>query len=477
MVGTAVVIRIARAMQMTDDPDVRKVHGSAIPRIGGVAIAAATLAMTILVLALDNAVGEAFYKVQAHVIVLLAAALFMFIIGFVDDIRNLRARTKLLAQVIAALAVCAFGVRISSVNISSWFTLDLGWLAWPVTIFWIVGITNAVNLIDGLDGLAAGISAVACGVIAILALYTGQTVMAVLMLALLGSLTGFLYFNFNPAKVFLGDSGSLFLGFLLGSSSVMCAMKSATLVGLALPAVALGIPIFDTLFSILRRILERRSIFAPDRSHIHHRLLDMGLTQRHAVILMYLVTLTAAALGMFMMVTRDAGTIVVFACLAMLLMLVFRLVGSVRLRETLAGLQHNLAVARRGREYKRDFEHSELRIREARSFSAWWRVVCAAAAKMDFAWLALDLTNGNRTPKTLVWRRHDYDPAAHQTIKMVIPMRQHRPGFPLQIEAAIEVNGSLESAGYRAALFSRLIDEHRLEELPRLAGRAAGRSS
>ena len=138
--------------------------------------------------------------------------------------------------------------------------------------------------------LQQGISAIACGVIAILAIHGGQAVMAVLMLALLGSLCGFLVFNFNPAKIFMGDCGSLFLGFTIAFSGVMCASKSSALVGLALPILALGIPIFDTLFSMLRRFLERRSLFSPDRSHFHHRLLALGLKQRHVVVVSYAVT-------------------------------------------------------------------------------------------------------------------------------------------------------------------------------------------
>ncbi|HEW78408.1 MAG TPA: undecaprenyl/decaprenyl-phosphate alpha-N-acetylglucosaminyl 1-phosphate transferase, partial [Phycisphaerales bacterium] len=277
---TPIVIRLARRFKMVDSSDIRKVHSRPVPRIGGVAVFVPMMVLTISVLFLNNDIGDKFHGIQPKIIVLLSAAAFMFLVGLIDDIKGLRARVKFLCQLAAAITVCAFGIRITSIAVSDWFTLNLGWFSWPLTLFWIVGVTNAVNLIDGLDGLAAGISAIACGVMVVLALYFGQPVMAVIMLSLCGALTGFLFFNFNPAKVFMGDCGSLFLGFTLASASVMCATKSHAIVGLTLPIIALGIPILDTLFSMLRRFLERRSIFSPDRSHFHHRLLALGLHQR-----------------------------------------------------------------------------------------------------------------------------------------------------------------------------------------------------
>ena len=249
MLATPAAARLARALRIMDVPGVRRVHRSATPRLGGLSLVAATLTMLVLVLMLDNVIGQAFRRVQARLIALLVGGMLVFLGGVVDDVRGLRPSAKLLVEIAAAALVCALGVRIGSVSVAG-VTLELGWLSWPLTILWIVGITNAVNLIDGLDGLAAGISLIACGAIAVLAVHLGQPIMTVLMLALCGSLTGFLVFNFHPARVFLGDSGSLFLGFTIAAGSVMCATKSATLVGLGLPALALGVPIFDTAFSV-----------------------------------------------------------------------------------------------------------------------------------------------------------------------------------------------------------------------------------
>jgi len=355
---TPVVIWLARRLSIVDVPGARHVHTKPTSHIGGVAISLSMMCPTIAVLFLSNVIGDAFQDILPKLIVLLSAAGFIFFVGLIDDIKTkgLRARIKFLAQMAAAIAVCAVGIRIKSVAVTDWLTFDFGWFSWPLTIFWIVGITNAVNLSDGLDGLAAGISAVACGVIAVFAIYSGQVVMAVLMLALLGSLSGFLFFNFNPAKIFLGDCGSLFLGFMIASSSVLSLTKSSALVGLALPVLALGIPIFDTLFSMLRRFLERRSMSAPDRRHFHHRLLDLGLKQRHVVITIYVVTLLSASLGMFMMVTSDANSLIVIFCILLLLLLIFRVVGSVRLQEIIAGLQKKYAVRHQVQEEIKSFE-------------------------------------------------------------------------------------------------------------------------
>jgi UDP-GlcNAc:undecaprenyl-phosphate GlcNAc-1-phosphate transferase len=283
------------------------------------------------------------------------------------------------------------------------------------------------------------------------------------MLALLGSLTGFLFFNFNPARIFLGDSGTLFVGFVLASASVMCTVKSATLVGLALPALALGLPIFDTLMSIVRRVLERRSIFSPDRNHIHHRLLMMGLHQRSAVIVMYAVTLLAACLGLFMMVSRDTGALIIFVVASLLILALFRIAGAIRLRESLGILKRNLGTARQTRAERRQFEDVELRMRETESFEEWWAALCDAAENMDFVWMSLSLKHRDRAVVTSVWRRPGPPALAGRAVRIAMPVGSYRSGHSVWVDAAVMVNGSLEAAGRRTTLFERLIDEHRMK--------------
>ena len=462
LVITPIVIRLARRLRIVDIPGPRHSHTEPISHIGGVAIFVSMMCPAIGVLFLSNAVGVAFRGILSELIVLLCAAGFIFCIGLIDDIKTkgLRARIKFLAEIAAAIAVCAAGVRIESVAIADWLTLDFGWFSWPLTIIWIVGITNAVNISDGLDGLAAGIAAIACGVIAVFAVHSGQVVMAVLMLALLGSLTGFLFFNFNPAKIFMGDCGSLFLGFTIASASVMCATKSTALVGLALPVLALGVPIFDTIFSMLRRFLERRSMFSADRRHFHHKLFDMGLKQRHVVITIYVMTLLSAGLGMFMIVARDISALMIFLCILLLLLLAFQVVGSVRLRDTIAALQKKYAITKQGHDEIRDFEDAQLNFRNARTYEQWWSAICKAAEQMDFAWLSLKTTDKDGTVRTKVWRTTEAPPDMSKVVLMTIPFSANGSEASSEFEIAISVNGSYESAGHRAKLFGRLIDEH-----------------
>jgi UDP-GlcNAc:undecaprenyl-phosphate GlcNAc-1-phosphate transferase len=464
LVITPIVIYFTHALKIYDKPDVRKVHASAIPRIGGLAIFLSAISLSITALFLDNKIGEAFRSVQAQVITLLGAATFIFLVGLTDDLRGIRARYKLLAQVAAAVTMYLAGLRIDLLSVADLFTLHLGWFSFPVTIFWIVAITNAVNLIDGLDGLAAGISAAVCAVIAIFALDIGQPLMVVLMLALLGSLSGFLFFNFNPARIFMGDCGSMFLGFVLASSSVLCATKSRTIVALALPTLALGLPIFDTIFSIIRRYLKRRGIMSPDRGHLHHILLNMGLHHRQVVIIMYVLTAIASGMGMFMMLTKDVGTVAIFFSVLLLLVLVFRVVGAIRLKDTLADLRQKKTIARHAKQEIENFEKTELHFQQAKTFDQWWQAICLATERMGFAKNALPLTNRDGTKRLLVWEK-DGENGEDDIIQMTLPVRDRRASSPLKLEVKVYANGSLESACRRVTLFSRLLEEYSVANL------------
>jgi UDP-N-acetylmuramyl pentapeptide phosphotransferase/UDP-N-acetylglucosamine-1-phosphate transferase len=461
MAVTPLVARLSRRLRVMDQPGPRKVHTTAVPRLGGVSLVIVTVVMVAAAMALDNRIGDALRHVGTPLEVLAVTALAVFAVGLIDDIRGLGVGSRLAVEFAAAIVLAACGVRIDSISVGQWGTVTFGWMAWPLTVFWIVGVTNAVNLIDGLDGLAAGISAVACGVVAALAIASGNIVMAVLMLALLGGLTGFLVFNFHPARIFLGDCGSIFLGFVLAASSVLCATKTATLVGLGLPALALGIPIFDTLFSIVRRALERRSVFSPDRGHIHHRLLAMGLRQRHVVILMYGVTLAATGLGMFMVAARDAASLAVFAGILVLLILLFRLVGIVRLRRTLITISHHAVLAYRAAGDRRRLDQAAMRMQEATSFEAWWTQVGGAAEAMRLSRVLLGLHNRDGSRRTLVWQRLD-GRFAGSALHVTVPLRARRQGDQLEMRVDVPIVESAEEAGRRLILFARLMDEQGL---------------
>jgi len=479
---TPFVIRLAWRVGAVDKPSIRSVHTLPIPRIGGVAIYLSSMCLILPLLFLNNPIGDRFRTTELQVITLFSAATAIFAIGLVDDLKGLPARFKFMVEVLGAGALCLAGVKIGQLDITDGFVLRLGWMAYPTTILWIVGITNAVNMSDGLDGLAAGVAAIACGVIAVLSIHgstihtglaqSNDAMMAVFALALLGSLSGFLFFNFNPAKVFMGDCGSLFIGFVIASASVMCVSKSTALVALALPALALGIPIFDTLFSMLRRFLERRSLFAPDRSHFHHRLLDLGLSQRRAVVLIYAATLVSACLGLLTLVSSNMASLAILGGVFLLLMLLFRVVGVVRLRETFTRLQDKYKCACQGRDEKRTFENLELEFRRLRDTDQQWEAIQKAASQMDFAWILKARYRDGRIEEEL-WRSPDSKPDLSRIVTLTFPFGNGDPAVARQIEIAVCVNGSFEDASHRAALFGRLLDEYeqRLTVCPGCLGR------
>ena len=284
---TPAVILLAKRTGALDKPDARKVHKKPIPRIGGLAIYAGFMAAVIFVAIKFGLDAE---MVRETVGLVLSGSLIVAL-GLIDDYKNLPAKIKLLGQIgAAALLVAAFDVRIDFITDPFGDYIYLEWFAVPATMFWLVGLTNTVNLIDGLDGLAAGVSAIASFTIMLIALEQNFILVAVLTAALAGAALGFLKYNFNPAQIFMGDTGSMFLGFMLAGISVTGAVKSVATIALVVPVFALGLPILDTTFAIVRRVRGGVPIFKPDKGHLHHRLLSVGFTQRQAVLLMYVIS-------------------------------------------------------------------------------------------------------------------------------------------------------------------------------------------
>jgi len=214
----------------------------------------------------------------------------ILIIGVIDDLKPLAAKVKLGGQILAAGVLIWFNVSIEWISNPFGDILYLDYFSIPITILWVVSLTNTINLIDGLDGLAAGVSTIASVTILLLALQQGFGTVLIMSAALAGSALGFLHHNFNPAKIFMGDTGSMFLGYMLAAVSILGTVKSAATIALVVPSVALGLPIMDTAFAIIRRYTNGRSIFKPDKGHLHHRLLAIGLSQKQAVLLMYVIS-------------------------------------------------------------------------------------------------------------------------------------------------------------------------------------------
>ena len=472
MALTPIVIAWAKKRNWVDVPDARKVHRIPVARLGGMAIFAAVMAAILPVLLVRNNVGEQFRTSGMEVVALLLGGMVIFALGLYDDLRRARVRTKLGVEIAVALAICAAGIHIHHITVQGLFSIQFGWLGYLVTVLWIVGITNAMNLIDGLDGLAAGISAIACSVMAVLSIWEGNVILAIIMLALVGSLSGFLLFNFHPAKIFMGDCGSLFLGFMIASVSVLTAAKAEALVGIGLPILVLGIPIFDTFFSILRRFLNRRGIMSPDRSHFHHKLMDLGLKQQHVAIVAYLVTLVVSGLGMVMLLARSTASVLVFLSCLTLLLLAFRLAGSVGLHQTLKGIRQRAELARECHLERQSFEEAQLYFHNVETFDQWWRCLCKAADALGCAKVCIDLASLDNGHRSLMWEKIGNGDTAHmdqEVMHLCIPVSDHRAGQKHRVEIDILTRGSLEGASRRATLLARLAEEQGLGAVPETA--------
>ena len=273
---TPLVIKFAIKIGATDKPSDRKVHEKLMPRLGGLAIFIGVIA---------GYFSAGLY--EAKITGIIVGALIIIILGIFDDKYEISAKIKLAGQALAATAVIGSGLAIEVLNIPFLGIFDLGLFSYPITLFWILAITNAINLIDGLDGLSAGISSIVFASIFFLAFTGDKFLIMALSLILLGSTLGFLFHNFHPAKIFMGDTGSMFLGYSIAILSLLGLYKSVTLFSFVVPVMILGVPIFDTSFAIIRRLINRKPISAPDKSHLHHRLLALGLSHRNTVLVIY----------------------------------------------------------------------------------------------------------------------------------------------------------------------------------------------
>lgn len=302
IICTPIVRKIALKIGAVDHPNARKIHTEDIPRIGGVAIYAGFLVA--ILFGLITAYFTGVHLNPRPIIGLLAGGTIVFLSGLKDDLVGSRPMTKLIWQTIGAVVAIYFGVEISFFSNPFNGIIPLGLIAIPLTILWLVGMTNAINLIDGLDGLATGVIAISAGTLFFVALRTHQLEAALFIVAIAGAALGFLKYNFFPASIFLGDSGSYFLGFIVAAASIIGVFKTTLVVALIVPLLILGVPIFDTTFAILRRLKEKKSPFAADNKHIHHILIRAGLTQREAVMSIYIVCFLLSATALIMSLQR-----------------------------------------------------------------------------------------------------------------------------------------------------------------------------
>jgi UDP-GlcNAc:undecaprenyl-phosphate/decaprenyl-phosphate GlcNAc-1-phosphate transferase len=405
-----------------DAPNARKVHARITPRTGGVAIGLGFFAPLIAIFLTQAQVGRVFYQNVNYMVGLVLGGVLVLAIGVLDDLKGLGAKKKLLGQVVAATIAFVAGFRIEVVSLPIGGTIEMGVFAYFVTVFWIVGVINALNLIDGLDGLAAGIGFLAL-VFHFVIGYSNESIWVCLVAAsLAGAILGFLFYNFNPASIFMGDAGSMFIGFILALGAVNSGQKTPTTVALLTPIIAMGIPIMDTLFSIVRRFLERRPMFSPDRGHIHHRLLDMGFTHRRVVLILYSVSVGLVLLALLLRFSDHKWHMGVGLAILFMTVFVFaRLVGVVQRSAAMKRYRHGIRTrhtqlirATLPEAFRRG--PAVVTLDDARDYLRWFLV----AAEIEY----VEVVSEGADEPQIALRNQDYPEASRQpAISQGIPFK------------------------------------------------------
>jgi UDP-GlcNAc:undecaprenyl-phosphate/decaprenyl-phosphate GlcNAc-1-phosphate transferase len=315
---TPLIKKVAFLVGATDQPNQRKVHQSVMPRLGGLAIFISFI-FGVLILRPESPSSIAIF----------IGCLIIVVTGLLDDILELSAKVKLIGQLAAACTVVFFGdLQVAFINLPFGGQLQFGLLSIPFTIFWIVGITNAINLIDGLDGLAAGVSSIALITISGIALIQGNFFVVSVGMIVLASTLGFLIYNFHPAKIFMGDTGALFLGYIISVLSLL-GFKNVTFISFIIPVIILAVPISDTFFAILRRIIHKKPLGAPDKQHLHHCMLRMGYSHRQTVLLIYAMSAFFGLVAVIFSQARVGGALVLIAIVIVVIEIVAEKIGLV----------------------------------------------------------------------------------------------------------------------------------------------------
>lgn len=332
-----VVKRLALRHQWVDKPsEDRKIHSRPIPYVGGIAIViGACVGLCYFVGVSVGWPGAIAEQVYLPPLVLVVGALAMAVVGAYDDVNGLDFEYKFIFQIVMVSILIDSGFQIEQLPLPlAGGAVELGWMSVPVTMVWVVGVINAVNLLDGMDGLAAGTSLITFGSLAVTFAVTGLLANLALVLVVAGALVAFLYYNFNPASVFMGDCGSLFIGFVLATYSLTGSAQANSLMAFMLPLLAMGVPVLDTGLSILRRFIEERPLFSPDRDHIHHRLSRrFGLTHRGTVIVIYLINLMFGTIAVALATSSNHGRFFTFMMAAAVIYGLLRVLRYFRLRD------------------------------------------------------------------------------------------------------------------------------------------------
>jgi UDP-GlcNAc:undecaprenyl-phosphate GlcNAc-1-phosphate transferase len=353
----------------------RKIHGQPIPRLGGIAIVLAFFAPLVGLLLFQTEVGHLFVAEREHVIGLFGGGIAIAVLGLYDDLRGANAWKKFAVQFLVAGLLYRLGFRIDDIANPFGNQIALGWMSLPFTMFWIVGVINAMNLIDGLDGLAGGVALAAVVTTFLISIQRGHPLMMLFSSALAGAIVGFLFYNFNPASIFMGDTGSMFLGFALAATAIQTNQKASTAVAVLIPGIALGLPIMDTLLAIGRRAIRGRPLFQADREHIHHRLMALGLSHRQTVLVLYGFCVLLGAAALILTYASSGQAALLLLVLALVAVVFLRSLGYMRFDRVSA----SAADRRRNRALLSAVRPLGRRLRQLRTGEDIWHVAIEAA--------------------------------------------------------------------------------------------------
>ena len=390
---TPFVRRFATAIGAVDVPDnERRIHKHITPRMGGLGIYIAFLLTLCVVPFLQNAVGQSFLQNLSFYLGIIGAATLVFGLGVFDDLWGAPPLAKVLVQIIAAIPLHALGFGIQALNLpfAGEYTFPF-WLSFPLTALWVVGITNAFNLIDGIDGLAAGASVFALGSILFFSAIGINPAVSTTAIILIGAVIGFLYFNFHPATIFLGDSGSLFLGFMVAALSLAGAQKSTTTVAIAIPLISFGLPVLDVGLTLFRRFIRGNDLFQSDRGHIHHRLLDHGLSQRQTVILLYAVCGLFSLFGIMLINPSRSQPALIFCMVGVIVVLGVQKLRYPEFEELGSSIRRRVAKHRKNLSVNVGMRHRGGDLKKAESLAELLAVLSNLATATEFEGVKLKL--------------------------------------------------------------------------------------
>lgn len=458
MLITPYIIQIAKKYGVVDMPSERKVHSEPIPRAGGTAIFLAFLISLFCARLYPTAIFEQLRS--PHIAMLASGAFLVFCLGLWDDIRRLGPGPKFIVQIAAAGLAYIGGMQINIIGIFD-FTINLGWFSLPVTIFWFLLVINAINLVDGLDGLAAGISLFVSLILLIICITTKRHLEALTLAALSGAVMGFLRYNFSPASIFMGDCGSYFLGYMLAGLSIMGSVKGSATVAILIPIIALGVPLIDVIFSPIRRFIMGQKLFSPDKNHLHHRLLKLGINQKNAVLMLYGLCIFMGILSILTIHAKSEGVALILVVVGTMAGLIIRKLGYMnyfgigKFHNWVKDVSDEIGFSHE----RRSFLNLQIEIHESGNIKDLWKNICKAMDKLGFDMTEMHIDNKtarqkmcegfdrlgfdvgeesidqmmtiiNKTRQTLIWKRPGFDENGdvcnESLMKMELPLIDHQ---------------------------------------------------